>query len=202
MLWDAIQTFLIYARTIFLVKELIFVTGNENKLQEARSILQEYDIWNTKLELPEIQGTAEEIVIAKAKAAFRILKKPCFVEDVSFGFEAWNGLPGPYIKDFIRQIGVEKLPSLVEGKSPVAETTCMIGLAMAENDVQIVKGTIRGKVVSAGGDNGFDYDRIFIPEGFEKRYSEMSDEEKNSISHRGEAYRKFRLLLERTSFED
>lgn len=182
------------------MREIIFVTGNEHKLREARQLLSGFEVKNEKLNLPEIQGTAEEIIIEKAKTAFKILNKPCFVEDVSFGFEAWKGLPGPYIKDFIKIVGLKNIPGLVDGKSKVTESISLVGLALSEDDIRIVKGVVKGKVVSYGGKEGFTFDKIFVADGETRRYSEMSSEEKNKISHRALSFKKLNALLKKLSF--
>ena len=59
------------------------------------------DVKHHKADLPEIQGTSEEVAISKAREAFKIVQKPVIVEDVSLFFTALNGLPGPYIKHFL-----------------------------------------------------------------------------------------------------
>ncbi|NQU98186.1 RdgB/HAM1 family non-canonical purine NTP pyrophosphatase [Candidatus Woesearchaeota archaeon] len=178
------------------MKELIIVTGNKDKLREAQQILKDFKLTNHALDLPEIQGSPEEIIRLKAREAFKILKKPCFVEDVAFGFKAWNWLPGPYIKDFLKYVGVENLPALLDGKDKTANMVCTIGYATSESNVKIIQGEIFGMIASFKEGNGFGFDKIFIPEGDTRRFSEMSDEEKNSISHRGRALEKFRAFLE------
>lgn len=178
------------------MEKLIFVTGNENKLKEFKNKLVDYNIVNKKLEFLEIQGKSEEIIKAKVKEAYSKLEKPCFVEDVSFGFEAWNWLPGPYIKEFVKIIGTEKLPRLLEGHSKKAKAICWIGYAQSKDDIIVLKGEIYGKIVEARFDNGFDFDRIFVPEGYDKTFSEMTIENKNKISHRGKAIDEFKKFLE------
>lgn len=112
----------------------VFVTGNRMKLQEVRYILsQNTDIELTSQDLdgsyrilhiayrllngsivsvPEIQGTTEEVAIEKCRRAAEILQGPCITEDTALCFEALNGLPGPYIKHFMKKLGLDGQISL------------------------------------------------------------------------------------------
>ncbi|MCC7574286.1 hypothetical protein KO361_01735 [Candidatus Woesearchaeota archaeon] len=69
------------------MKKLIIATGNKNKLQEFKSLLEEYELEAIPVETKEIQGTSEEVILEKAKQTYAQLKKPCLIEDTSFGFE-------------------------------------------------------------------------------------------------------------------
>jgi|FLOH01.1.fsa_nt_gi inosine triphosphate pyrophosphatase len=175
--------------------ELVFVTGNLNKLREAQAILSEFNIINHKLDLPELQGEPEDIAREKAKIAFKQIAKPCFIEDDSLGFKAWNWLPGPYIKDFTLKIGVENIPSLLEGHDNSAKISCTIAYAKSESDIKIIRADIFGKIVSSAGDFGFDFDKIFMLDGDNIRFSQMSEEEKNKKSHRHKALEMFKNYL-------
>ena len=73
---------------------LIFVTGNENKLREAKQILNDFEIENHKVDLPELQGERDVVIKEKAKIAAEKLGKPCFVDDTSLCFTALEDLPG------------------------------------------------------------------------------------------------------------
>ena len=85
---------------------IYFVTGNKEKFREVKDILKGFDVEQIELDLPELQGELDEIVREKARLAAEKSNKPVFVEDTSLCFNALNGLPGPYIKDFINKIGV------------------------------------------------------------------------------------------------
>lgn len=175
-------------------KQIIISTGNKSKLKEFQDLLKEYEVISIPIEVREIQGTAEEVILEKAKQTYAILQKRCVVEDTSFEFEEWNGLPGPYIKDFLKHLGYEKLAHLTTNKN--AKTVCLIALANSLEDIVIFRGEVSGKVVESKGDNGFQFDRVFIPEGYNMRFSEMSFEEKNKISHRHKAIQKLKEYLD------
>lgn len=78
---------------------LNFITGNANKLAEVKAILEPagIEVRNQALDLPEVQGTLEEVTIEKCKAATALVKGPVLVEDTCLCFNALNGLPGPYM---------------------------------------------------------------------------------------------------------
>ena len=81
---------------------LTFITGNKKKLEEFLSIMtgqlaETYDVKNMGMDLEEIQGTPEEIATKKVKLAAQQTDTPVLIEDVSLCFNAYNGLPGPYM---------------------------------------------------------------------------------------------------------
>ena len=105
---------------------LNFITGNKNKLEEVSAILNGVvELRSQSLHLPEIQGTIEEISIAKCRQAVEQVKGPVLVEDTCLIFNALSQrggaggrnieLPGPYIKWFLLSMGPEKLPKLLAG---------------------------------------------------------------------------------------
>lgn len=97
-------------------KKLTFITGNAKKLEEFQAImtgLEGYEINNMKLDLDEYQGTSVEIATKKAKLAATYCENPIICEDTSLGFNAFNGLPGPYIKDFLKELKPEGLYKMV-----------------------------------------------------------------------------------------
>ncbi|KAI3623848.1 HAM1 [Malassezia furfur] len=89
---------------------LTFVTGNANKLREVKQILEatpnsSWTLESKELDVPEIQGTTQEVALAKCRSAAQQLQAPCLTEDTALCFSALKGLPGPYIKDFLKNLG-------------------------------------------------------------------------------------------------
>lgn len=172
--------------------KLIFATNNPNKLKEAQQILG-VDLDGTTLDIPEIQSL-DHHQVAKQKALdyFHQLNRPLFVEDTSLSFNALNNLPGTYINDFSKSIGNQGLIDLLANKtdrSAVARVT--IALIKATDDIQLFDGEIQGTVTMfPQGENGFGWDPIFIPDGFNKTFAQMTDQEKNSCSMRKLAFQK------------
>jgi inosine triphosphate pyrophosphatase len=94
---------------------LIFITGNINKYHEFHNDLKKHcDLFMHNIDLPEIQGTDDEIIKYKAEYAKEIYKNtPFIVEDTSLEFEALNGMPGPYIKWFLKNTKAEGLVKML-----------------------------------------------------------------------------------------
>jgi non-canonical purine NTP pyrophosphatase (RdgB/HAM1 family) len=179
------------------MKEIIIVTGNEKKWNEIKTILHEklnnIKLIRKNLEIKEIQGSEEEIIKHKALTAYKKFKKPCVVEDVSFGFEEWNYLPGPYIKQFIKDIGSGNFHKLLKNKK--ARAKCTFAFIKSEKEIKIVEGIVNGKIVKPKIDNAFGFDKVFVPEKYNKTFSEMDINEKNKISHRSIALNKLIKIL-------
>ncbi|KAG7354191.1 ribokinase [Nitzschia inconspicua] len=182
---------------------ITFVTGNKKKLEEIKQILTKgseipYEITNQKLDLPELQGDPIEIAKEKCRQAAKQVNGPVFTEDTSLCFNALNGLPGPYIKWFLEQCGHDGLNKMLDGftdRSAYAQTIVAYTTG-SEEEVHVFDGRTEGKIVSPRGSLDFGWDPIFEPdEGEGKTYAEMSKDFKNSISHRGRAFEKFRAFL-------
>lgn len=162
-----------------------FATGNQHKREEANAILWG-GLERIDLDLEEIQSTSvEEVVAHKAKLAYQLTGSPVFVEDVGLRFEARNQLPGALIKRFLKELGTQGLiDQLSSFENKKAEAICCVGYYDGEK-VHSFTGIVKGSIASVPqGTTNFGRDPIFIPEGSEKSFAEMSAEEKNAISHR------------------
>jgi inosine triphosphate pyrophosphatase len=181
------------------MKQIFLVTGNPNKLNEWRHIVPpDITMDMADIDLDEIQSAdPEEIITDKARRAYKAFGKPVVVEDVEAGLEKLNGLPGPFIKFFIKQLGGDVLYQLAGQEGEKAVISCSIayydGVKMLT-----VRGDIPGTIVASRGKSGFGFDSTFIPEGETKTYAEMDDEKKNSLSHRHKA---IRLLIDKLEQE-
>ncbi len=97
-------------------KTISFVTGNAKKLEEFIAILGPnfaHDIISKKIDLPEYQGSPEEVCREKCKEAAKSIQGPVIIEDTCLCFNAMGGLPGPYIKWFLKELGPDGLPKLL-----------------------------------------------------------------------------------------
>lgn len=173
-----------------------FVTGNSGKLREARQIL-EFDIEQADAGgLEEIQTIyVEELIRHKAEEAYRKIGVPIIVEDTGLLFHAWNGLPGALVKWFLETVGNEGLLKMLGNeKNRAALAQCFIAYHDGER-ITVVKGEILGRIAhSVRGKNGFGWDKIFVPEGHERTFGEMSVEEKNSFSMRKRAFENLKKI--------
>lgn len=174
-----------------------FVTGNPNKVREAGEILgvdlEQVDIPH----LYELQThDPAEIVRHKLSQAYQAVNGPVMVEDSGLVFSAWNGLPGALVKWFESTVGCEGMLKMLEPfDNKEATALCYVGFHDGEN-IKIAKGEVRGRVADRlRGTNGFGWDVLFIPDGHERTYAEMTAKEKNSISHRRRAFEALKEII-------
>ena len=180
-------------------KVINFVSGNKNKLRELNEIFNEnfkdIEVKQLDIDLPELQGFPEDIVRGKLKLALeksKNLEGPVLVEDTSLCFNAYGGLPGPYIKYFlkaIKQEGLYKMACAFEDHSAYAQS--IFGLQNNEKgEPHLFIGKTEGEIVSPRGQKNFGlsgWDPCFKPNCSTKTYAEMEENEKNKISHRGKS---------------
>lgn len=186
---------------------LVFVTGNANKLKEVQRLLSnvtKYEVTNQNLDLEEIQESSlEEIARKKIIQAMAALPKGqrIVVEDTALGFDALNGLPGAYIKWFLKRMSLDEIVKMLEPfEKKTAEAITTVAYSDENGDIKIFQGIIKGNIVKPRGDLGFGWDAIFEPlveEGNkdELTYGEMTKEFKNTLSHRGKAFKLFEEYL-------
>ncbi|VDC00012.1 unnamed protein product [Peniophora sp. CBMAI 1063] len=189
-------------------KPLVFVTGNANKLAEVKAILAAggapLALESRALDLPEIQGSTQEVAREKVKAAAEIVGGPCITEDTALCFEALNGLPGPYIKFFLKDLGHEGLNKMLHGfSSTAAWALCTFAYCAGPGSEPVLfEGRTDGRIVPARGPAKFGWDPVFEPvEGEGKTYAEMDPKAKNLISHRYRALEKLRAFLKEKAVE-
>jgi len=180
--------------------KLVFVTGNANKLKEVREILSEghpIELDSRALDIPEIQGTTQEVAKEKCRRAAEIIGGPCITEDTALCFKALNGLPGPYIKYFLKELGHEGLNNMLVGfPTKSAWALCTFAYSAGPGMEPIIfEGRTEGTIVPARGPPKFGWDPVFETEDTGKTYAEMDPIEKNKISHRYRALDKLREYL-------
>lgn len=177
--------------------QITFVTGNQNKFAEAKQIIPELEMHD--LDLVEIQEIdSQKIIEAKLQEAKKHLSGNIIVEDNSLIFSCLGSLPGPLIKWFMKEVGNDKLYHICESFNnfnAVAKVT--IGYSDESGQSQYFDGIIEGKIVMPAGENGFGWDPIFQPEGFDKTFAQMTDEEKNRVSMRKIAFEKLADFLKK-----
>ena len=173
-----------------------FATTNQNKLREASEILG-VALEQITLDLLEPQAVkVEGVVEVKAKDAYVRRGEPVLVEDTSLEFEAWKGLPGALIKWFLDTVGLAGILKMLNGEINRAATAKAAVGFFNGKEARIFVGEVKGKISNEmRGSTGFGWDPLFIPDGFEKSFGEMTAEEKNAISHRRIAMDKLRDFL-------
>ena len=175
---------------------LHFVTSNPNKFRELSKML-ELNLSHIELDLQEIQTTdLHELVKFKLSQAYEQVQEPVIVEDTSLYFVAWNELPGPLIKFFLKNMGLSGMVrALQESNDCSASANCCLGFTKDGKRMQLFEGKVKGVIVNPRGSRQFGWDTIFLPEGHHKTFGEMSSQEKNQISHRGLVAKKFNQFL-------
>jgi len=174
---------------------LTFITGNDNKFNEVKAIIPEIE--QLDIDLPEIQSLdPQEIVEFKLKAALENLPGNFIVEDTSLYLEGLHGLPGPFIRWFMKAMGREGLAKMaIASGNDNAEARTIIGYADDNGGTHYFEGRITGRIVMPMGETSFGWDPIFLPDGHESTFAEMGTEEKNEISMRRQAAQKLADFL-------
>jgi XTP/dITP diphosphohydrolase len=175
-------------------------TNNEHKLKEVRQILDYKDILIKGLEevgcyddIPETADTLEGNALLKARYMYSHYGVDCFADDTGLEVEALGGAPGVHSARYATDghdfaANNAKLIRELEGKeNRRARFRTVISLIRNGVEEQ-VEGIVEGRIAtSMAGSEGFGYDPLFIPEGYDKSFAEMSAQEKNAISHLGRA---------------
>jgi non-canonical purine NTP pyrophosphatase (RdgB/HAM1 family) len=167
-----------------------FITGNINKFHEVKAVIPEIELLD--IDLPEIQSLdPKEIVTFKLKAAIDHLPGNFIVEDTSLYLEGLHGLPGPFIRWFMKAMGREGIAKMaIASGNNRAEAKTIIGYADDNGDFHYFEGTIAGQIVMPLGETSFGWDPIFQPDGYDVTFAEMGVHEKNQISMRHQAAQK------------
>ena len=168
------------------------VTGSAGKAASFRRLIPaSIQFKVVDIDLSEIQSfDAKAIITDKVQRAYAVIGKPILVEDVSAGLYALGGLPGPFIKFFEERLGKDALYQLAKGRDSTATITSTIGYYDGVK-LTIVEGQVEGNVVAARGENGFGFDCCFVAHGQTKTFAEMTDAEKDSVSHRSQSVKAF-----------
>ncbi len=186
---------------------IIFATNNKNKVEEIRSVLKDcFQIISLKeagieIDIPEPYDTLEENAREKSNSIYALTGKDCFSEDTGLEVEALNNEPGVRSAryagdehDFKKN--TEKLLQNMQGiDNRKARFRTVISLMLHGQEHQF-EGTCEGTITQKEtGSEGFGYDPVFIPDGSQKTFAEMTMDEKNLFSHRKKATVKFITFL-------
>lgn len=178
------------------MQQLTFITGNKAKAEQL-SIHLQYPVTHQKLDLSEIQSLdLSEVVEQKAKTAYELIKQPVLVEDTALTFLALGKLPGPLIKWFLQELDNEGLCHLLNGydnRGALAQVEFgYFDGANLHRFTGEMEGTIADK---PRGNEGFGWDPVFIPKGYQKTWGEMTLDEQKKTSMRRIALLKFQAFL-------
>ncbi len=190
----------------FIMLQLLAATGNQHKIVEFRTLLADL---NSRVnivtpdsipnfpELIEDGKSFEENAERKAEQASAYADMAAFADDSGLEVEALDGAPGIYSARYAGEGAtdaqrIEKLLNAMKGQTNrKARFVCVIAIAYRGDDVALFRGEVRGTIAdSPRGTNGFGYDPVFIPEGYDKTFGELPQEIKDAISHRANAISK------------
>jgi XTP/dITP diphosphohydrolase len=177
--------------------KLVFASNNKNKIQEIQALVPS-TIQIVSLEeigcfedIPETADTIEGNAILKADYVTKKYGYDCFADDTGLEVEALNGAPGVYSARYAGEQkdandNMDKLLSELKDKlNRKANFKTVIALNL-NGKQNLFTGIINGKIIEEKiGTNGFGYDPIFVADGYEKTFAELTMEEKSTISHRG-----------------
>lgn len=180
-------------------RKIVFATNNAHKLQEMRQIAGEaFEILSLadidcRQELPETADTLEGNASMKAQYVFDHFGLDCFADDTGLEVDALNGAPGVHSARYATD-GHDDLANtalLLRNLSGVANRAARFRTAIAlieDGQLRLFEGKVEGAIATArSGSGGFGYDPVFIPNGHNCSFAEMTPEQKNAISHRARA---------------
>jgi XTP/dITP diphosphohydrolase len=195
---------------------LIFATNNQHKVDEIQSLVgKEFNIIPLKaaginIDIPEPHDTLQENALEKASTIFKLTQQNCFSEDTGLEIEALNGAPGVKSaryagegRDF--QANIDKvllnLDCITNRAAQFRTVICLIWKDANKGlQTYYFEGICKGKIAAEmHGEKGFGYDPLFIPDGADKSFAQMTMDEKNSYSHRQKAVSQLFEFL-RTSY--
>ena len=177
--------------------KIYFVTTNKHKFAEVEAILKEYPIELEHLDMEYAEDHDESMEVIASTAAKKLaneLGKAVVLEDTGIFFEAYNNFPGALPKFVFNTIGYEGMFKLLEGKSRKAYFKTVAAFCKPNEEPVLFEGIMKGKIAEKVHNEDKDlmpYERIIIPEGYDVTNSDLSREEKNKISHRASAFKKF-----------
>ncbi|MBI5355317.1 MAG: hypothetical protein HZB68_02570 [Candidatus Aenigmarchaeota archaeon] len=182
-----------------------FFTSNHHKFAEISDVLSKYGIILSQknIDFDERGETPEEVVLNKAKDAYRLVKKPVVTEDTAVYFDAYRDFPGLYAKRTFRSLGFSGLLKLLDGKTRKAHfktSICSGDKGKYKVFSGVWKGKISRKIYSTK--EVMAYERIFVPDGYRIPLCHFPRELKNRVSHRGRAAAKLgRWVKERPTIK-
>lgn len=187
--------------------KLIFATNNAHKLSEVQAVLgPSFELVTPRMcgveeEIPETAETLEGNARQKARYLYERTGLDCFADDTGLEVEALNGAPGVHSAryatdghDFAANnlLLLKNLEGETNRRARFRTAICLI----EGGEERLFEGIVEGHIIDhESGSEGFGYDPLFVPEGYDCTFAEMSADEKNAISHRGRAVRKLVAYL-------
>lgn len=176
------------------MKELVLASNNQHKINEIKEILTEYKIYSLRDvgfhdDIVEDGSSFEENALIKARVIAKHTGKLSIADDSGLCIELLNGEPGifsaRYSQEQTDEKNIEKVLSKLNGETSPAYFVSVIALVSPDGLEKTFRGEVHGEILTEKrGNNGFGYDPIFYVKKFSKTFAELTNSEKNSISHR------------------
>ena len=187
------------------MKELLLTSNNLHKVDEIKSILEDYNVLTLKdigylVEIEENGNTFEENALIKARAISKFSGKTAIADDSGLSIDLLDGRPGVYSarysKEQTDEKNIEKVLNELNGQHSKAKFVSVIAYVTPDGLEKTFRGECHGEIIfEKRGNNGFGYDPIFYVPSLKKTFAEIASEEKNSISHRRQSLEKFSNYL-------
>lgn len=192
--------------------KLILATQNKNKVIELKRLLSDYPYYevlslsdiNIVDDIEETGTTFESNAKLKAMYIHKLTGYACIADDSGIEIEALNNEPGVYSARYLGENTSYEIKNksildrLVNSINRNARFVSVVCLILSNQEIQTFEGIMPGSIgFEPRGNNGFGYDPIFVPKGYELSYAEMDIDTKNQLSHRGQALRKAVEYLEK-----
>lgn len=190
---------------------ICFATNNLHKLEEVRQAVAGSDLTilslgeiHCKEELPETRDTIADNSLQKAEYVYHHYHVPCFADDTGLEVDALDGAPGVYSARYAgpqrsSEDNIELLLRNLHGNTnrTARFRTVITLIGIGGSQVRLFEGIVEGTITETKrGTSGFGYDPVFMPDGFDRTFAEMSMEEKNTLSHRAMAVSKLVKYLQ------
>ena len=197
-------------------RKLVISTSNENKVKEIKALLSHLNlevISKDKLDIEKFQviedgETLEENSLKKAKALKDRVNYMVLADDSGLFVDSLNGEPGVHSSRYSGEEGRDDLNNIkllknLENKDRSAYFKAVISLISEEGEIYTAEGKCSGSISHfPKGNNGFGYDPLFIPTGYDKSFAELDEDIKNKISHRGKALEELKIIIEKLTKDE
>lgn len=194
------------------MKELILASNNAHKVEEIKNILEDYKILTLKDinffdEIIEDGDTFEENALIKARTVAKYSGKASIADDSGLSVELLDGRPGVYSARYSNEQtdekNIEKVLQELNGNKSKAKFVSVIALVEPDGTELTFRGECYGEIIlEKKGTNGFGYDPIFYVPELNKTFAELTQEQKNAVSHRKESLEKFSKYLKEEKNEN
>lgn len=191
---------------------VVAASRNRHKIEEIDAITQKFGmhiISRDEAGVPDIEitedgQTFEDNSLKKAREIMKLCGQITIADDSGLMVDCLDGAPGVYSARFAGEDGNDeknnqKLLMLLEGvpeEKRTAEFVSVITMVYPDGNIITARGECRGRIITEpAGDNGFGYDPLFVPDGYDRTFAQLTAEEKNSVSHRAAALEKLKKLL-------